>query len=144
MKVIVKKHELLDQLPKELRYLLIASVDALPDMFIFEGMTYIQMNEQEEKREMFKTEYSNVYTVLTPIQWEMFCDMLDRPEGVTKNKFQKYSHSSYDTISADNTIAVQIKLIRKAFNSFSLPFSIEGIRKTHFQPGKYILKHSLK
>lgn len=140
MKVLVKKHDLLDQLPKDLRYLLIASTDCLPDRFVFDGVTPAQMSEHEEKREMFKTEYSNVHVALTPTQWEMFCDLLEKPNGVSKTSFYKYSTSTYDSMNAENNLAVQMKLIRQSLKSFSLPFSVEGVRKTHFVPGKYILK----
>ena len=136
MKVMVHKDELLSQLPRDLRYLLIASTDGLPPTFEFEALPKSEMMKAQEERATLKFVHPKVHEVLTPVQWEIFCDLLERPKGAIYSALYKHTFHSIDP---EDTIRQQIRFIRDKFKANSLPFTIENQKKTHYELGRYLL-----
>jgi len=149
MLVQVKTRELIDQLPKQLRYDLIASFVPLPEFIVFRtAVPYTKpvKRPSETRRERLQEEwteipgvmekYPHVAKELSVTQWRIF-SLIQRPEGATRNELKALVSLSY---VSDNLICSHLSALRRRFKAKGLPFDIESLRATGFNPtAKYKL-----
>lgn len=134
MKLTIKLSDLLKQLPRDIRYALIAGSDGLPESFVFDAT-----EAPPDIREKLESEYPLVRKVLTTMQWIFFCEIVRGKNGADTNQLLRFVETSnaatYTTHS--NSVAVHIKAIRSKIREFKLPFEVETVRGSRHIPGRY-------
>lgn len=137
MRITISKDQLLRQLPKQIRYDLIAAGDDIPDSFEFEALMsapdmYEKLaGELKEVRRLFKGS----------VQWRIFCDLYTNPDGVSPHNLLNHINcvaSDYSTYV--NAVSVHVYQIRKLIRLHKLPYEIEKQRgSARFNAGRYVM-----
>ncbi len=137
MKLRIKKRDLLAQMPKEVAYMLIASVDGLPDYFELEAEYY--ENPKDKENDKRKAEYETVYKILTPKEWQIF-GLIERcPDGVSIEYLCGQMKSAGSKVLARNNLAIHVKGIRRKFERALIPLQIINVRGSAYRGGMYAL-----
>lgn len=134
MRVSVKKEHLLHQLPQAAKYALLESFDELPKTFIFEGMEMIADGFFEK----CEKEYPEIYSILTPNHWHMFCEMVKNPNGATYTQLRKYCTSHTASNLPTNTVQAAVCSLRKKLVGTKFSIKTRSIRYG-VSDGKYQL-----
>lgn len=139
MKVIVKTSTLTAQLPKEIRYALIAGSDGLPESFELE----VQVAPEKELYKLEK-DFPKVRKALTNKEFDIFRLIKMNKNGEQSTVLHRLVASDgtrylSEAHSHSNLIAVHVKCIRNKFRENNLPFEIETLRGSRGYPGRYKL-----
>lgn len=137
MKIEIPTRQLLEQLPKNLRYDLIAS-DDLPASFTFDAREV-----PKTRYDAFDEEFEPHRKKLTAIEWEMLRELYARAERIPYDRLHGFTKAHEDhtlsTYQRNNLVAVHMKSIRAKLASLGLPYAIETERGSRVRPGTYRL-----
>lgn len=121
MKIEVPVESLMRQLPRSIQVCLITS-DVLPSKFVFEGTLVT-----EESDNSTRTKYQRAYSMMSPTQWFMFCEMVKSPDGVSITMLG-LNAKTRSRIALANLVASHVAAIRRKLKQSKTRMTLRAVR----------------